>query len=557
MRSTVRLAAIAVVVWLCYLPGNMGCGDSMWSIPTAVSLLDHGDADLDEYRDIVASRGGAFTQQVGGHIYTIYPLGTSIVAMPAVAVLRPFAGALARHAPAWWNALGEAAAERGCPPVPGEPVVALHSWTEHVIAAALVAAASAVMFAVATDDVSAAGATLVALVFAFGTPAWSTASRALWQHGPSMLLLALALLLQRRGARMFWIGLLLGFACVVRPTNAIPLVAAAAWVVATRPRALAGFAFGAAISLVPFAVGNLVRYGAWLPPYYTPGFYRRNPFVGEALAGLLVSPSRGLFVFSPIFLLSIAGVGLIALRGRQPARSGGGCRRLTALNLSLAASVAALWLVLAVSNYSWWGGSSYGPRFFADAAPYLTYLLIPSVASIESARCPRRAAATAAVAVLAAVSVGMHARGALSPATMTWNGVPTNIDADPGRVWDWRRPQFLAGLTFMPSASRPVDFDAVQCAAAPGVPGAPVVAANAGGTVTLEWTPATGAVAVYIAEIGGRPGTYDAAPRDARNLLAPSLTVARVPPGTYYVRVFARNRCGDGPPSPETAVVVR
>jgi len=89
------------------------------------------------------------------------------------------------------------------------------------------------------------------------------------------------------------------------------------------------------------------------------------------------------------------------------------------------------------------------------------------------------------------------------------------------------------------------------------MPGAPVVAANEGGTVTLTWSPAAGGVAVYIAQIGSRPGVYNALSREARNVLEPSLTVRRVPTGTYYVRVFARNRCGDGPPSPETAVVVR
>jgi hypothetical protein len=150
----------------------------------------------------------------------------------------------------------------------------------------------------------------------------------------------------------------------------------------------------------------------------------------------------------------------------------------------------------------------------------------------------------------------MHAQGTLNAATVAWNGLPSNIDSDPGRVWDWRRPQFLAGLTFTPSLPPPVDFDAVACDAAPGATAAPVVAQNRGGTVVLRWTAATGAVAAYIAEIGSRPGAHDLPARDARDVLAPSLTVARVPPGTYYVRVFARNRCGDGPPSPEIAVVV-
>ena len=135
--------------------------------------------------------------------------------------------------------------------------------------------------------------------------------------------------------------------------------------------------------------------------------------------------------------------------------------------------------------------------------------------------------------------------------------VELNIDSDPARVWEWRQPQFLAGLTFTPSPLPPIDFDAISCAEAPGAPGPPRAAVNDGGTVVLRWTPAPGSVAVYIAEIGSRPGAHDLPARDARDVLQPSLTVKRVPPGTYYVRVFARNRCGDGPPSAETAVVVR
>src|SRR5437773_4884888 len=98
-------AAVAAVVWLCYLPGNMGCSDSMWSIPTAVSLLDHGDADLDEYRGLLEWREYTRTERVGGHVYTIYPVGTSIVAIPGIVLLRPIAAALVRYAPAAWAAL--------------------------------------------------------------------------------------------------------------------------------------------------------------------------------------------------------------------------------------------------------------------------------------------------------------------------------------------------------------------------------------------------------------------------------------------------------------------
>jgi hypothetical protein len=33
----------------------------------------------------------------------------------------------------------------------------------------------------------------------------------------------------------------------------------------------------------------------------------------------------------------------------------------------------------------------------------------------------------------------------LARETWVWNVRPTNVDDDPGKIWDWRRPQFLAG----------------------------------------------------------------------------------------------------------------
>jgi hypothetical protein len=189
--------------------------------------------------------------------------------------------------------------------------------------------------------------------------------------------------------------------------------------------------------------------------------------------------------------------------------------------------------------------------------PYLIYFMLPVVAWIRSARGATRAAMAVATAVLAGVSVAMHAQGALNPATAAWYAYPTPLDLDPIRVWDWRRPQFLAGITFTPAPIPPVDLGIIACSVPPGVPGIPLIVENDRGTVVLRWEPAPGPVAVYTMEIGSRPGLSDEPPREARDVLRPSVTARRVPPGTYYVRVRGRNRCGDGPASPEVAVTVR
>src|SRR5712671_1534091 len=114
-------AALLAIVWLCYLPGNLGCADSMWSIPTAVSLLDHGDPNLDEYLPMLRERRFSFILPIDDHYYTIYPLGTSIMAIPAIVALRPIAAAIVRHAPGLWRRLEASEWNGGCPPVEAEP----------------------------------------------------------------------------------------------------------------------------------------------------------------------------------------------------------------------------------------------------------------------------------------------------------------------------------------------------------------------------------------------------------------------------------------------------
>ena len=95
------------------------------------------------------------------------------------------------------------------------------------------------------------------------------------------------------------------------------------------------------------------------------------------LPGLLVSPARGLLVFSP-FLVFI-GVGL-AQRLRTPST-----RRLAvALGVAVAAQL------LLYSQADWRAGVSWGPRWLADALPIMIWMLAPApqaLRKIEGMRC--------------------------------------------------------------------------------------------------------------------------------------------------------------------------
>lgn len=535
--------ALFAVVFLAHTHGNMGCADSRWSIFTAVSLIDQHNADLDEYLPTLRARGFFFTEQVGGHYYTVYPLGASIVAAPAVAILRPIAGAAFRWRPSLRSAFERGQWERGCGPAGGEPILDLHSWTEQIVAAGVVAAAAVVVYAIARAEVTASAAAMVALLFAFGTSAWSTASRSLWQHGPLMLVLAVALLVQVRGWPLIFLGLALGFSYVVRPTAAVPLAIGTAWVALQHPRRVVAYAAGVGAVLAPFFLYNLHVYGTWLPAYYRPASYGDNPFVFDALAGSLISPGRGLFVYSPIFLFVPIGM-VLRYRGHG----------FDLLDASLAASIVVHAAVTAWVNPSWWGGYSYGPRFFTDIVPYLMYFLVPVVAWIGGApRGRTRRTAAALFAISCAASVAIHAQGALNPLATGWNVTPDDVNEHPIRLWSWRRPPFLAGLQ---RDVVPPDLNAVACAAPPGAPSAFAVVSNARHTLVVSWRPATDVPTEFVIESGTAAGLHNFPDRVVDTGL-PTLTLYPVRPGTYFGRVRARNACGVSAPSNEIAVTVR
>ncbi len=107
-------------------------------------------------------------------------------------------------------------------------------------------------------------------------------------------------------------------------------------------------------------------YDALLPPYFA---MQRLDLMLEpqALLGNLISPARGLLVFSPVFLFSFYGLWLKLREVHSDM-----------LDLFLVGIIVAHWLVISSFGH-WWAGNSFGPRFFSDMTPYFVYFLIPVV----------------------------------------------------------------------------------------------------------------------------------------------------------------------------------
>ena len=450
------LALLAAVFVVHAASPNATPFDSRWTVHTAMSILREGNTDLDEYLDIIEADDFYGVECVNpdgthkfpmtssydcptGHVYNWYPIAVPAMVTPLVAaldialragqpLLRPLAGAVPSPALAGLlrgDLLGSSAA------------------VQVLLASLIIAVAAALCFLLGREFLGRMGAAGLALIFAFCTPAWSIASRALWQHGPSMLLLTAMLLIAARAERkpelIRWLGALVVFAFFLRPTHAVSALVLTIFVWVHYRRQFTGFLLSALPMGLLFDIYHQSVYFSSLAPY---SFVTRKNAASlslhsrlfEALTGNLISPSRGLIIFVPLVLLAVYGM---FLRPRH--------RAAQRLRPYLIAIVCLHWLL--ISTYEdWWAGHSFGPRYFSDITPVLLFFLIPVLERLETDGIRRRLALASVLAVLTLAGFFVHFQGATNWACYEWNATPVDVHEDEARIWDWSDPQFLRGV---------------------------------------------------------------------------------------------------------------
>lgn len=167
----------------------------------------------------------------------------------------------------------------------------------------------------------------------------------------------------------------------------------------------------AGLCLGLFLLWSKSVFDTWLPAYYSADrlSVQRLP-VWIGIVGNLVSPSRGIFVYSPFFLLGV--VGVIYFWKKLPAR--------TLVIASLAWFTVHLWLVSRAAQ--WWGGWSFGPRLLTDASLALVLILI--VAWVAAREHFGRIAQSAIIILFLGLGgVGIYinvVQGLYSQAVMRW-----------------------------------------------------------------------------------------------------------------------------------------
>jgi hypothetical protein len=127
------------------------------------------------------------------------------------------------------------------------------------------------------------------------------------------------------------------------------------------------------------------------------------PDLGEGVLGYLVSPGRSLWLFSPVLLLGLAGLTLLARQGRW--------RQIAVPLLALVSMVVGYAAVRGADQ--WHGGRGWGPRYMVPLTPFLALWLLP-VSEALTARGASRRAQIGALLMLA-LSVAVQLLGVSVP----------------------------------------------------------------------------------------------------------------------------------------------
>jgi len=315
------------------------------------------------------------------------------------------------------------------------PSAAILWFCGKVAASCAVAASAVLLFLAALPYLRRGTAVWLALAYGLGTCVWSAGSQTLWQHGPMEFFLALGtyfLMQKERPRAAYWVGLsyTLAFAC--RPTAALAIAIVGITYLIRDRRALLRCVAGGTPVILLLAVYNLHYFGtlivfgqvdaggatgsAQVPveatlipmamaaegPASAASRFFMTP-LWRGFAGILVSPSRGLLVFSPVMIATFWGLVRVFRDSRFSALRPVG---LTALALCF----------VVVRWHGWWGGWCYGPRLLTDAVTLLAFLAIPVAEEIR-----KRRTFGVAFAVCLSWSVAVQVAGAFAYDVTGWN----------------------------------------------------------------------------------------------------------------------------------------
>jgi hypothetical protein len=394
-RSRAAVAAVLAFTFTAFYVaiarGVLTVGDDVLMFQVTESLLERGRVDVSA--PLTDSSPVRPVQGADGARYAKYGIGLSLAALPFDAGGR------------WLERRGFRLPETR--DSLGNLRTGTRVWAAHLTDAVLGGATVAVLFLLAAAAGYSTGVAAITAAALGGATVFAHSTTTFLSEPLSALTLTLALwaaveafAVERsaRGGAPGWLALsgsAAGLAVATRASNLAPLAPLAVWVAwrclradaPARARLTRAAAWAAPLLAGAAAVAayDLARFGSVFETGYGHEATEFAHPLLRGLAGLLVSPGRGLLWYAPPLVLAL--VGWRAFDRRSPALS------------RTAAAMAAALLVLAAKFYQWHGGGVWGPRL---AVPVLPLLVLPAAATLARAAAGARALRLLAALCLAA-----------------------------------------------------------------------------------------------------------------------------------------------------------
>ncbi|HSF32452.1 MAG TPA: glycosyltransferase family 39 protein [Candidatus Tectomicrobia bacterium] len=388
------------------LPSNpLVWGDTIPNRILPLRIIREFDLTLDEFVPFSSNVIPYFMQYRNGHFVSSYPVAPAILAVPFY-VIPVILGV--NHQSPWIPFLDK-------------------------FSASSIALLSAVFLYLALKRITTEKTSLVITgIYALCTSTFSISSQALWQHGPSQLFLSLGLYFLIRALQdtrfIPWSGLPLGAAIVSRPTDVLMVLPVFAYICCYHHKLLVRWVLltipplGLLLSYNYLYLGSIFDSGYGTTVLHPFSTYWSAPFL-YGLSGVLASPSKGLFIYSPILLFAFVGIYWVWRHQNTP------LLRFLSLGPILV-------LILYGKWHFWWGGETYGPRLVADISPFLSFYLFPVWQMAEKRRILK-----GAFGFLAILSLLMHTIG-VSSFDPSWYK-RADVIAEGDRLWSWRDSPFV------------------------------------------------------------------------------------------------------------------
>jgi hypothetical protein len=316
--------------------------DVIPSIFTSIAIVNERTIYLDSYYGMMVGKYPQpddpsltpfYLRKVNENYVSAFPIMSSLVTLPIFLIYLPFVNTIS------WNDI---------------------YYLSHLSGSFMMACCVVLLYFFFKDVLKSSEkvSILVCIIYGLATINLPLISQALWQHGTVQFFTILSLIFWAR-ERYFLTYLFLGFGILSRPTAGIVLLVLSLFILYTKKlnfKIVRDVFLGILIPLSFFIFYNFTYYQDISNQGYSSQL--SNSWLGnfpESFVGMWLSPSKGILIYSPIFIFSLIGIYQ-------------GFKKNSLIRVSF-------WIILlhtlVLSKWKhWYGGFGFGYRMVSDIIPF-------------------------------------------------------------------------------------------------------------------------------------------------------------------------------------------